>query len=193
MIRIPVEEGLYLRTLEPDDAEGLFALTDSCRAYLRRWLPWLDANRTVNDTKVFIESAMRQLAGEAGFQTGIWHSRELVGVAGYHHFDGPNRSTNIGYWLGEPFQGHGIMTKSCAALVDYAFETWGLHRVEIRCATGNLKSRAIPDRLGFRYEGVLREAEWLYDHFVDHAVYGMLATEWKDVRRTMIGQVTRTI
>ncbi|MBM4162292.1 MAG: GNAT family N-acetyltransferase [Ignavibacteria bacterium] len=193
MIRIPVEEGLYLRTLEPDDAEGLFALTDSNRAYLRRWLPWLDVNQTVDDTRSFIELAMRQMAGNAGFQAGIWRDYQLAGVAGYHHLDWPNRSTNIGYWLGERFQGRGIMTKSCAVLVDYAFENWSLRRVEIRCATGNLKSRAIPDRLGFRCEGVLREAEWLYDHFVDHAVYGMLATEWKDDRRTMIGQVTRAI
>jgi ribosomal-protein-serine acetyltransferase len=44
----------------------------------------------------------------------------------------------------------------------------------------NLKSRAIPERLGFELEGVQRQAEWLYDHFVGHALYGMLADDWKD-------------
>ncbi|MEN1761147.1 GNAT family protein [Anoxynatronum sibiricum] len=57
--------------------------------------------------------------------------------------------------------------------------TRSLNRVEIRCATGNHKSRAIPQQLRFVAEGVLREAEWLYDHYVDHVVYAMLASEWK--------------
>jgi ribosomal-protein-serine acetyltransferase len=70
------------------------------------------------------------------------------------------------------------MTKACRFLVDYAFAELKLNRVEIRCATGNHKSRAIPERLGFKLEGTVRQAEWLYDHFVDHALYGMLASEW---------------
>jgi ribosomal-protein-serine acetyltransferase len=51
--------------------------------------------------------------------------------------------------------------------------------VEIGCAPGNRKSCAIPERLGFTREGVLRQREWLYDHFVDHVVYGILAEEWR--------------
>lgn len=54
-----------------------------------------------------------------------------------------------------------------------------LHKVEIRVAVGNEKSSAIPERLGFIKEGTLRAAEWLYDHYVDHVVYGMLLTEWQ--------------
>ena len=53
----------------------------------------------------------------------------------------------------------------------------GLHRVEIRCAIDNHRSRAVPHRLGFRLEGQMREAEWLYNHWVDHAVYAGLATD----------------
>jgi ribosomal-protein-serine acetyltransferase len=54
-----------------------------------------------------------------------------------------------------------------------------LHRLEVRCAVANARSRAIPERLGFRLEGTIREAEWLYDRFVDHAVYGLLEAEWR--------------
>jgi ribosomal-protein-serine acetyltransferase len=180
MVTIPIEQGLSLRSLEHEDTKELFALTDSCRAYLRCWLPWLDATRSVQDTRSFIESALRQSAANLGFQCGIWSDGHLVGVIGYHHVDWPNRSTNIGYWLGEQYQGRGLMTKASRALVDYAFHTWRMNRVEIRCAVENIKSRAIPERLGFRNEGILREAEWLYDHFVDHVVYGMIAKEWAE-------------
>ena len=61
----------------------------------------------------------------------------------------------------------------------WAFDRGRLNRIEIRCASGNHRSRAIPVRLGLREEGLLRDAEWLYDHFVDHVVYAALAKEWQ--------------
>jgi ribosomal-protein-serine acetyltransferase len=93
--------------------------------------------------------------------------------------DWPNRSTAIGYWLAEPLQGRGIMTAACRAMVANAFGDLGLNRVEIRCATTNARSRVIPMRLGFGLEGVCRQVEWLYDHFVDHEIWAMLAEHWK--------------
>lgn len=70
------------------------------------------------------------------------------------------------------------MTKAAKALTDYAFQELKLNRVDIRAAEGNSKSRAIPERLGFVCEGRIRQAEWLYDRYADHIVYGMLADEW---------------
>lgn len=75
-------------------------------------------------------------------------------------------------------QGKGLMTKACETLVRHAFEDLGLNRVEIRAAVDNRKSRAIPERLGFQQEGVLRDAEWLYDRYADLVVYAMLAKDW---------------
>jgi len=71
------------------------------------------------------------------------------------------------------------MTDTVKALLQYAFEVLQLHKVEIRAAEGNQKSRAIPERLGFVKEGTIRAAEWLYDHYVDHVVYGLLVSEWQ--------------
>jgi ribosomal-protein-serine acetyltransferase len=52
------------------------------------------------------------------------------------------------------------------------------NRVVIACASKNQRSRAIPERLGFTHEGVAREAEWLYDRFVDSEIYALLNREW---------------
>ncbi len=182
MIRIPVEDGLFLKTLELRDAEDLLPLVDANRMYLREWLPWLDMTRDIDEMIAFVDSAVRQQAAGLGFQAGIWYHGGIIGIIGYHHLEWANRSTCIGYWIDHRSQHRGLMTKSCRALVQYAFEDWHLNRVEIRCAVGNLKSRAIPERLGFRAEGTLREAEWLYDHYVDHVVYGMVSSEWKSLR-----------
>lgn len=59
-----------------------------------------------------------------------------------------NKTAYIGYWLGEEFQGNGIMTKVAKTLTDYAFNELNLNKVEIRAAVENEKSRAIPERLG---------------------------------------------
>jgi ribosomal-protein-serine acetyltransferase len=182
MVKIAIEDGLFLKSLELHEAEELLLLVDANRAYLREWLPWLDMTRSIDEMIVFVESTLRQHLSSQGFQTAIWHNGQIVGIIGYHHLEWVNRSTCIGYWLDERFQGRGFMTKGCRSLVDYAFDEWKLNRIEIRCAEGNLKSRGIPERLGFRAEGLLREAEWLYDHYVDHVVYGMLAKDWLVIR-----------
>lgn len=173
-----LREYTELRLLEERHAEELTDLTDRDREHLRAWMPWLDSNRTVEDRRNFIRAGLRQFAENNGFQAGIWYKDRLAGVVGHHGIDRANRSTSLGYWLGEPFEGRGIMTDACRALVNHAFGELGLNRVVIACATVNKKSCAIPERLGFRREGVHRQAEWLYDHFVDHAVYAVLAREW---------------
>ena len=168
-----------LRLLEERHARELTELTDHNRQHLRAWLPWLDDNRTVEDRRAFIRGTLKQLANNDGFQAGIWYEGKLAGIVGYRGIDWGNRKTSLGYWLGTEFSGRGLMTESCRALTAHAFEAYGLNRVTIVCATENAKSRAIPERLGFEFEGVERQAEWLYDHFVDHALYGMLAGNWR--------------
>jgi ribosomal-protein-serine acetyltransferase len=182
MVKIEIEDGLFLKSLELREAEDLLLLVDANRPYLREWLPWLDMTRSIDEMILFIESTLRQLSLNQGFQSAIWHQGQIVGIIGYHHLEWANRSSCIGYWLDERNQGKGFMTKACRTLVDYAVDEWNLNRIEIRCAEGNLKSRGIPERLGFKAEGLLREAEWLYDHYVDHVVYGMLAKDWRVAR-----------
>lgn len=132
----------------------------------------------MEDTRGFIQASLEQNARNDGFQCCIWYEGKLSGMIGLVHINWANRDTMIGYWLGPEFQGNGIMTRCCRKLIGYAFEELDLNRVEIRVAAENKRSRAIPERLGFVKEGVVREAEWLYDHFVDHVIYGMVRRDW---------------
>ena len=164
MFLLNVNDEMMLRMLSSRDAEPLYLLVDESREYLKNWLPWLDDIFTYNN--------------RTGITAGIFIRNELVGVIAYNKLDFHNRIGTIGYWLGEQYQGRGIMTKAVAALISYGFEELSLNRIEIRVSSDNLPSRRIPARLGFKEEGCLRQAEWLYDHYVDHIVYGLLKSEW---------------
>jgi ribosomal-protein-serine acetyltransferase len=166
--------------MELKDAERIFALTNQSRSYLREWLPWLDMTTKVEDTKEFIQGCLRGFSENRSMTTVIIFNEEIIGVAGYNTINWSNKTAYIGYWLGEEFQGKGIMTKVARALTEYAFKELKLNKVEIRAAAENKKSRSIPERIGFENEGCIRQAEWLYDHFVDHIVYGMLAKDWNE-------------
>jgi ribosomal-protein-serine acetyltransferase len=169
--------GARLRLLEEADAGELYALVDRNRAHLAPWLPWVPATRSPDDSLAFIRLTRRQVADNDGFQTTIEVDGAIAGMAGLHRVDWNNRATSIGYWLGADHQGRGTMTEAVAALVDHAFGAWALHRVVIEAAVGNARSRAVPERLGFREEGVRRGAERNGDDYLDLVVYAMLATD----------------
>lgn len=174
-----VDEEISLRMLAIRDAEALFKLTNQSRNYLRQWLPWVDEINTIEDSRNFIKHSFQTYAEQGGINAGVFYQGELVGMIGFNSFDLKNKIGYVGYWLASTCQGRGIMTRSVRALISHAFEELQLNRIDIRAAHDNIRSRAIPERLGFTEEGRLRQVEWLYDRYVDHVVYGMLASEWK--------------
>ena len=172
-------KGIELRLLEERHAEELFYLTDHSREYLRPWTPWIDSTITVADSKAFIRHSLEQFSRGEGLVAGIWYNGGLAGVISFDRINRANRSAMIGYWIGVEYQKKGLMTRACEALIDHGFRELGLNRIEIWAAVDNLRSLAIPERLGFTREGTERQAQWLNDHFTDIAVYSILRNEWQ--------------
>ncbi len=177
MFSFKIEPDLELRLVDKSMAEPLFQLVDKNRNHLRDWLPWVDKTLSRADTEGFIKMCQEQYIKDKGFQTAIFHRGEICGMIGFHAVDWANQKTSLGYWLAENKQGQGIITKAVKAYIEHAFNVWKLHRLEIRCATGNLKSQAIPKRLGFKHEGRARGSEKLPSGFTDHEVFGLLSTD----------------
>jgi len=165
---------LELRLIQPHHGLELFTVLEANRQHLRLWHPWIDFIRSAADVDRFINNWLQQMAKNRGFHAGIWSEGELSGGINHLNIDWVNRSTALSYWLDERHQGRGIMTAACRVFVSHAFDTLKLNRVTIECASENLRSRRIPERLGFQFEGIIRGAEWLHDHFADHAIYGLL-------------------
>jgi ribosomal-protein-serine acetyltransferase len=174
-----VDPGIELRLVEQKEALELFQLIEQNRGYLREWLPWVDKTRSADDIRHFIQRAHGQFAANQGPTALIRVDGKVSGVIGCHPIDWANRHCSIGYWLTAGLQRKGVMTRCCSSLLDYLFDGCALHRVTIQCATGNHRSCAIPQRLGFTREGVMRESEWVNDRFLDLVVWGMLEHDWR--------------
>jgi ribosomal-protein-serine acetyltransferase len=179
MFRAQIRDNIYLKLLEERHALEVFSLVDQDRAYLREWLPWVDATQTIDDTLSFIRSSLEQFSSNKGFVAGIWSDQRFCGVIGTHKLDLLNRKGEIGYWLGQSFQGQGIITAACRAVVTHLLGELDLNRVTIHCAKENEKSCAIPIRLGFTEEGLAREAQFLHGQFHDLRRFIMLRRDWK--------------
>ena len=180
MFGYQINDHLKLKILEEREAEPLFKLVDNNRNYLAEFLPFVDYTKKVEDSKTFIQSALQQFARGDGFHCGIWYDQKLVGVIGLHYLDLVNKRTSIGYYLAEDAQKKGIMTLCTKALIQYVYEEYDIHRIEIRMSTKNKKSRAIPISLGFTQEGILRSEERLQGEFSDSYVYSLLREEYDD-------------
>jgi ribosomal-protein-serine acetyltransferase len=170
-MELRIDEPLQLRTLVGTDATVLFAVVDANRSYLRRWLPWLDVNTTHAASLQFIQDQTAKATREEAVPFGVFHLQELVGVVGYNWIDEQRAACGLGYWLSEHHQRKGIAYRCVAAVVRHAFEVMHMSTVEIHIATQNQRSRRLAERLGFRAVGTREQAEWLYDHHVDHVVY----------------------
>lgn len=178
MEALKIDDQVTLRQIDKSNVAQFFKLIQRNRNYLRQWLAWLDFTKTENDLLGFITRTTAEIAEEKSLCYLIWNQQEIVGIIHLREIDRSNKKAMIGYWVGEEFRGQGFAKKATKAVVEFAFEHLNLNRIEIRCATGNTASQAIPKSLGFKEEGVLRANEWLYDHFVDHLVFSTLASEW---------------
>jgi ribosomal-protein-serine acetyltransferase len=176
VVRLVLTDDCHLRLLEEADAQELHRLVEANRAYLAEWMPWA-AEQTFEGTAEFVRKTGEQLQRDNGFQAVLVCDGRIVGSAGYHAINRESNSTSLGYWLDEAHQGRGLMTMAVRALTDHAFEDWRLNRIEIHAAAGNLRSRAIPERLGFQQEGVLREHKRVGDRYLDIVAYSLLARE----------------
>ncbi|MGO9136150.1 MAG: GNAT family N-acetyltransferase [Syntrophales bacterium] len=160
------------------DAEEIFRLIEKNRSRLREWFPWLDSTKTAADVKLLITKALIGHAGGNRFDNVIITDGQIAGLVAFDWINHGNKSAGVKYWIDIDVGGKGILTCSVVELIEIAFGSMGMHRIEIRAASGNAKSCAVAMRLGMRLEGTIKDAEWLYDHYVDHNIYAITKPEW---------------
>lgn len=175
---IKIDDRISLETLDEMHAGPLYNLVNTHRAYLKEWLPWVDQMQTIENAEKYISECNRREMDKTDFAYAIMFEKGMVGRIGLHYINYRNKIGEIGYWLAEGWQGRGIITKCCTALINHAFTVLNLNRIEIKCGTGNHKSQAIAERLHFKLEGTLHQAELLQGKFIDLNLYSLLKADW---------------
>jgi ribosomal-protein-serine acetyltransferase len=171
---LTINQDLRLELITDDHALPVFKMVDSNRPFLRTWLSFVDRMETIDFATGFVRVTQEKNKLGMEYAFVIYEHNEPVGRMGVYKIDSQNRIGEIGYWLIENKQGKGIITLACKTLIDFCFDTLNLNRIELKCATANTKSRGIPERLSFKQEAVLHDAEWLHDRFVDLYLYVLL-------------------
>ena len=166
--------------LKPDAtfhlAIELFNMVDKNRVYLEPWLGWVDYVKSPEDEFRVVQSVAQPDTGKYL----IFANKHIHGMIGFVQEFKSKQTVEIGYWLDNAMNGRGIMTRAVEKLTGLAFDVWGANRVEIQAALDNKKSRAIPERLGFNQDGILRQREIVRPGLIqDVVMYSKLKSEWE--------------
>jgi RimJ/RimL family protein N-acetyltransferase len=178
-------ERTLVRRYRAGDGAELFAAVEESREHILPWLPWGDTHRTVEDSEMLVRkwSARWELREDLPFGIFDAETGRYVGGTGLHRIDWKVRSFEIGYWIRKSEEGKGHITQSTRLLTELAFKTLNANRVFIRCVSENLRSAAVAKRVGFVYEGTLRNSiKDANDELCDALVYSLMPEEWEALR-----------
>lgn len=178
-MQIKLSDIITLELIGDHHVAQLFGLLEHNRLHLGEWLPWVERMKSVEDFERFVLLSKQKHAEGTEASYVIVENEKVIGRAGLYHFNHKDRIASIGYWICKEHEGRGIITKACRALISYGFRDLGLNRIEIKCGTGNTRSRAVPERLGFTLEGIIRQGELINNKFIDLYLYSMLRDEWE--------------
>lgn len=178
-MRINVDENINLELIAAQHATGLYTVITANRAHFSEFLAWGDNAKSLDNFMNYIKNCELQYQEGSEINFVILLHGIPVGKMGLHYINTQNKCAEMGYWLSKSEEGKGIITRSCKALIGFGFGELGLNRIEILAAEGNVRSLAIPKRLNFTKEGVLRQAELVNGKFLDLVLYSILKEEWK--------------
>lgn len=152
-------------------AEALYENIAHDRKELAHFLPWADNMTSVDDEVDFIKAMRVDTARYEKLALVVLVDGEPAGMVDLHNIKLKNESGEIGYWLGQKYQGQGIMTQAVKKLVEVSFNQLGLHSIKLLADTNNQPSRAIAERLHFAHVAKLKDEVKYHGQFCDMELY----------------------
>ena len=180
MFQLVVDDEISLVLAEERHAQAMTDLIVRNQQRLARWEPWAEQPATLEGTRAYIRAALEDFVRGRQISTiiALERGRRFVGRCGIR-INPSAASGDIGYWIDADYEGRGITSRATRALVTSAFEEQGLQKIELRTSVANRRSRALAERLGFAFEGILQGGLQFARRADDVALYGVTAREWQ--------------
>lgn len=170
-------ERFILRQIRESDAPALFQIFSDLIAmqYYGR-----EPHQTIEDTRAFVQRMQGFYEQRSAIRWCVTLKEEdtVIGTCSFHRFDPGFHHVETGYDLNRAYWRQGIMTEAMTAVLNYGFTMLNFHRIEAIIDPQNIASKSLLLKLGFQYEGTLRERYYFRERFEDDAYYGLLIHEW---------------
>ncbi len=173
MFRLPVNKNVELVLVYHGLSKKYFNLIDRNRKHLEKWVTFVDIVESAENTLAFIQKSLHDYADGKSLVCALHYKGELVGTIGFNSIDYSLKKVELGYWLDEDYQGHGIITQASQFLISYAFEVLKMEKIQINVGTENFKSQAVCFRLGAVLEGTISNCERIGDRILSHNIYAI--------------------
>jgi ribosomal-protein-serine acetyltransferase len=149
---------LLIRMPQPGDGKAVYQAIQASIAELKPWMPFAQKEQSEQDVELNIREAHVKFLQREDLRLLIFRkdTGEFIAASGLHRINWDVPKFEIGYWIDTRHSGKGYMTEAVQGITRFAFHELKARRVEIRCDSRNKKSRAIPERLGFTLEGILK-------------------------------------
>lgn len=173
---------LFLRPLVESDAKALFGAVEASREALKRRLRWVGDVRSTEDERRFIAESLSAMETGDLLLWGVFESKtdELAGVVSLDKFSLKERTQAcFSTWINASMQDKGYATEAGRVVVECAFRKLNCHRLFVRMDPSNRAFRRVLKKIGFKYEGCLRDDKRLNGRWINQECWGLLKSEWK--------------
>jgi [ribosomal protein S5]-alanine N-acetyltransferase len=182
---------LTLRTMVEADHAAWYEVRSRCRDWLVPWeprpagTPAASEDRASFSARCSLRERERQIG--TGFGFGIFVGGRFAGEVTLSSIQrGPFQSASIGYWIDRALAGQGLVPEAVVVTLRFAFETLGLHRVEISIIPRNAASRRVVEKLDLRVEGLAERYLEIDGVWEDHIRFAITIEEWRGRRDELV-------
>jgi len=173
MFKRRVDQEITLALIQESFAPYYSQIVSEQNDYLAQWLAWPTHCHSEQDFRLFAQRMLHEYADGKSMTCAIFYQDTLVGNCSFNRINHDTSCVEIGYWLSQPYQGKGIMTRVVKSLIDIAFNELEMEKVQLSAAVDNQPSREVALRVGMVLEGIISNQEKVGDRILDHAIYGI--------------------
>ncbi|MBK9478992.1 MAG: GNAT family N-acetyltransferase [Bacteroidetes bacterium] len=178
-MKLEINEQLYLQLLEPEHSSELYTLMCKNAEYYITWFPWIANMQSEEFISNYIKDSKQRTAEGTEYAFALFLGTKMIGRLGIYRINLINKIGEIGYWIDQDYEGKGYIKKACERVLQFAFNDLHLNRMELKCASDNIRSKHTAQRLHFTYEGTLRQAEQHQRGALDLLLFSLLKEEWE--------------